>query len=181
MSANSQPSTTIPDHMRAAQWSSTSGGIEKHLKVNDKAALPKYSKKLPAEHTLVKVAYSTVNPIDYKLADTLPFIFSKPATPCLDYSGVVVESTLSHLKTGELVFGKTEPPAFSALGDYIVVGKQGCVPVPNDVSLKDAACVGVVGLTAFQCIVPHVKEGSRVFVSLACRLSWSSAKLGVVL
>ncbi|KAK3676031.1 hypothetical protein LTR78_004223 [Recurvomyces mirabilis] len=155
----------VPDHMRASQWTYSHGGIDKNLKLNPKASLPKNAKSLRAGQTLVKVAYACPNPIDYKLADNVPFIFSKPATPCLDYSGIVVESKLGHLKTGELVFGKTEPPSCGALGEYIVVGKEGCVPVPNDVSLKDAACVGVVGLTAYQCIVPYAKKGDKVFIN----------------
>lgn len=156
---------TLPDTMRAAQWTTTSGGIDKNLRLNPAAALPRNAHSLPKHSTLVKVAYATPNPVDYKLAETLPFIFSKPAIPCLDYSGVVVDSTLPHLKTGELVFGKTEPPAFGALAEYLVVDKEGCVPLPDDVSLKDAACVGVVGLTAYQCLAPYVKEGGKVFIN----------------
>ncbi|KAK5119686.1 hypothetical protein LTR85_007262 [Meristemomyces frigidus] len=155
----------IPSTMRASQWTSVSGGIEKNLKVNDQAPLPKKAKSLPKDHTLVRVSYTTPNPIDYKLMDTLPFIFSKPATPCMDFSGKVVTSTLPHLKPGEPVFGKTEPPAFGALGEYVVVGEQGCVPLPNDVELKQAACVGITGLTAYQCIVPFAKAGDKIFIN----------------
>ncbi|KAK5723583.1 hypothetical protein LTR15_005282 [Elasticomyces elasticus] len=196
---------TIPQTMRASQWSTIKGGIEKNLRVNTSAKLPKNANSLPADHTLVKVAYTTPNPIDskqtnrynpgrraisrlpnsYKLplsvlvyylggltremspkvAEFFPFLLSKPATPCLDFSGTVVATTLAHLKPGELVFGKTEPPAFGALGEYVVVGKAGCVPVPNGVSLKQAACVGVTGLTSYQCIAPYVKAGDKVFIN----------------
>jgi len=154
----------IPSTMRASQWT-TSGGIEKNLRLNSHAALPKNAKSLPADHTLVQVLYTTPNPIDWKMADTLPFIFSKPATPGLDFAGKVVTSTLPHLKPGELVFGKTEPPVFGTLGEYVVVGKQGVVPLPDDVPPKQAACVGVVGLTAYQCIAPFVKAGEKVFIN----------------
>ncbi|KAK3068199.1 hypothetical protein LTR53_014428 [Teratosphaeriaceae sp. CCFEE 6253] len=158
-------STAIPSTMRASQWKTTKGGIEHNLALNPSAPLPKNAHALPKDSTLVKVAYSTPNPIDYKLADMLPFIFTKPATPCLDYAGTVVATTLAHLKPGEAVFGKTEPPAFGALAEYIVVGKAGCVPVPNGVSLKDAACVGVVGLTSYQSIAPYVKPGDKVLIN----------------
>ncbi|TKA69197.1 hypothetical protein B0A55_07078 [Friedmanniomyces simplex] len=157
--------TNIPSTMRASQWTTTKGGIDKNLKLNPAAPLPKTATSLPPDHTLVRVAYSTPNPIDYKLAEYLPFIFSKPATPCLDFSGTVVATTLAHLKPGELVFGKTEPPAFGALGEYIVVAKAGCVPLPNGVSLKQAACVGVTGLTSYQCLAPHVKAGDKVLIN----------------
>lgn len=76
----------LPLTMRAAQWTTTSGGIGKNLKVNSEAAPPKNAGKLPTDHTLVKVLYTSLNPIDYKLAETLPFIFSKPATPCESFT-----------------------------------------------------------------------------------------------
>ncbi|KAI6823810.1 NAD(P)-binding protein [Hortaea werneckii] len=155
----------LPLNMRAAQWHTTSGGIEKNLELNTEAATPKNAGSLPADHTLVKVLYSTPNPIDYKVADTLPFIFSKPATPCLDFAGKVVATKLPHLKPGEMVFGKTEPPAFGCLGEYVVVGKEGVVPLPPDVDPKQAACVGVTGLTAYQCIVPFAKPGNKIFIN----------------
>lgn len=157
--------TSLPTTMRASQWTTVSGGIEKNLKVNNQAPLPKNANSLPADHTLVKVLYATPNPIDYKLMDTLPWMFTKPCTPCLDFSGKVVTSTLPHLKPGELVFGKTEPPGFGALGEYVVVGKQACIPLPDDVEPKQGACVGITGLTAYQCIAPFAKAGDKVFIN----------------
>ncbi|KAK1090717.1 hypothetical protein LTR48_007750, partial [Friedmanniomyces endolithicus] len=156
---------SIPSTMRASQWTTTKGGLDKTLTLNPSAPLPKTAHALPPDHTLVKVAYTTPNPIDYKLAEVLPFIFSKPAIPCLDFSGTILATTLPHLKPGELVFGKTEPPAFGALGEYVVVAKAGCVPVPNGVSLKQAACVGVAGLTSYQCLAPHVRPGDKVLIN----------------
>ncbi|EMC98493.1 hypothetical protein BAUCODRAFT_428085 [Baudoinia panamericana UAMH 10762] len=157
--------STLPQTMRASQWTTTSGGLDKNLRVNTSAPLPTNAKSLKPGETCVKVAYTTVNPADYKAVETLPFLFSKPATPCMDYSGTVVTTTLPHLKPGELVFGKTEPPVFGCLGEYVVVGKAGCVPVPDSVRLKDAACVGVTGLTSYQCLAPYVKAGDKVFIN----------------
>lgn len=39
------------------------------------------------------------------------------------------------------------------------------MPVPEGVEVDDAACIGTAGSTAYQCIVPNVKEGDRVFVN----------------
>lgn len=158
-------STTFPETMRASQWTRMSGGIDRSLKFTSEAALPKNAKSLPKDSTLVKVAYTTPNPIDHKVAETLPFIFSKPAIPCLDFAGHVVSSTLPHLKPGEPVFGKTEAPAFGACAEYVVAGKESCVPCPPDVPLREAACVGIVGLTAYQELVPFVREGDKVFIN----------------
>ena len=155
----------LPATMRASQWTTTHGGIEKNLKMNPTAPLPKNANNLPADHTLVKVLYTTPNPVDYKLADTLPFIFSKPATPCLDFAGRVVATTLPHLKPGELVFGATAPPVFGAAAEYLIVGKSQLAPIPDGVDPKDAATMGIVGLTAYQTIAPFVKAGSKVLIN----------------
>ena len=161
-------SVGLPQSMRACQWSSAAGGLEKNLKVNGSASLPKGASSLSKDQTLVKVSYSALNPVDFKLPE-LPivgqFVIKKPASPCMDYSGRVVATGRSDIKPGQLVFGKLEPPQFGALAEYIVVGREGVVPLPEGVKLQDAGCVGVAGLTAYQCIVPNVKNGDKVFIN----------------
>lgn len=167
-SAYTNMADQLPATMKAAQWSTTAGGIEKNLKVNPKALLPKTAKNLPKDSTLVKVHYSTVNPVDYKMPEAPlvgNYLFSRPAIPCGDFAGTVVTSSLPHLKPGELVFGKTEPPTFNALAEYMIVNKMGIAPIPDGVSFQDTVGVGVCGLTAYQCIVPFTKPGSKVFIN----------------
>jgi len=155
--------------MRAAQWTTTSKGIENGCTFNSSATLPKNASSLPKNSTLVKVAYSTINPVDYKLPET-PILrtlaFSKPATPCLDFSGHVVSTNRSDLKPGDAVFGKTEPPVFGALAEYAIVGPAGCVKLPPNTPLRDAAGLGVCGLTAYQTLAPYVKQpGMKIFIN----------------
>lgn len=160
--------TNIPTSMRASQWTSAAGGLEKNLKVNTNASLPKAANSLGKDQTLVKVSYSALNPVDFKLPE-LPivgqFAISKPASPCMDFSGKVVATTRSDLKPGQSVFGKLEPPQFGAMAEYVVADRAGCVLLPEGVSLKDAGSVGVAGLTAYQCVVPNVKSGGKVFIN----------------
>lgn len=159
--------SALGDTMRAAAYESTAGGIHKNLKATSSWPLPKNAKNLPKDHTLVRVSYAALNPVDYKVPE-LPligrFVFSK-GVPGLDFAGTVVESTLPHLKPGEPVFGETAPPNFGSLGEYVVAGKEAVVPVPNGVELKHAATLGVAGLTAYQTIVPFVKSGSKVLIN----------------
>lgn len=161
-------SASIPSTMRASQWSSSAGGLEKNLRVNEEAAMPAAAHSLGADQTLVKVYYSALNPVDYKLPEA-PFIstfsFKKPATPSMDFSGRVVSTSRSDLKPGQYVFGKTEPSDFGALAEYLVVGREGCVPVPDGVAMQDVGCIGVAGLTALQCISPYVQQGDKVFIN----------------
>ncbi|KAK7416531.1 hypothetical protein QQX98_005135 [Neonectria punicea] len=153
--------------MRAAQWRSVAGGMEKNLEITGEAILPKGVDAPPKDHTLVKVAYASLNHLDYKVAE-MPLgsnLFSKPATPGLDFSGTVVATTLSDLKPGQRVLGKTEPPACGTLAEYVMVGKAGIAALPDCVSLKDGACVGICGVTALQCLAPFVKPQSKILIN----------------
>lgn len=154
--------------MKASQWTNASGGLEKNLKVNNNASLPKAANSLGKDETLVKVSYSALNPVDYKMAE-MPLLgqfgISKPASPCLDYSGKVVATTRSDLKLGQSVFGKLDPPKFGAMAEYLVADREGCVALPEGATLKDAGSVGVAGLTAYQCVAPNVKAGDKVLIN----------------
>lgn len=155
--------------MKAVVWSSVSGGLEKNLHLTSTASLPPKAHSLPKDTTLVAVAYTTLNPADYKMPE-IPLIsslaFKKPAIPCSDFSGTVVSSTRADLKPGQRVFGISPPPKYGALCEYVVVSGEDClVPVPDGVNLPDAAAIGVCGGTAYQTIVPYVTRDAKVFIN----------------
>lgn len=156
-----------PATMRAWQYSSTKNGIEKNLAINPKATLPKLK---PDQH-LIKVIATALNPIDYKPAE-IPgvgyFAITKPATPGIDFAGTIAQAAPgSALKTGQLVFGMAgnSPLAGGALAEFCVSGTKTTVALPDGVDPVDAATLGVASLTAYQSIVPHVKEGHRIFIN----------------
>ena len=154
--------------MRASQWTTNADGIERDMKLNKEAPLPKNASSLPAGHTLVKVAYSTVNPFDYKVAETPvvgQHILTKPSTPGLDFAGTVVETKRTDLKAGDRVFGRTDPPIFGCLAEYVVVREAGIFPVPEGVSLRDASTAGIADLAAYQSIIPFINSESSVFIN----------------
>ena len=166
--------------MKAWQYSQSSNGIEKNLKLNNAAPLPPTAHSLGTDQVLVQVLSASLNPADYKLAE-IPLVsalaIKKPATPAVDFAGRVVASgprsgkipsSEDLLKAGQLVFGKLDPlPArYGVLAEFTVAPRSGCVPLPaRGVGVDDAACVGTAALTAYQCIVPHVKAGDRVFIN----------------
>ena len=168
--------SSIPKTMKAWQYSKTSGGLEKNLKLNTAASLPPAAHSLGADQVLVQVLSSSLNPADHKFAE-IPvvsgFMIKKPASPAMDFSGRVVATgpnskkiSAEDLKPGQLVFGKTDGPnQYGTLAEYTIVSRSGCVPLPPGVNPDDAACIGVAALTAYQCIVPHVKAGDRVFIN----------------
>ncbi|RGP61083.1 hypothetical protein FLONG3_10638 [Fusarium longipes] len=153
--------------MRAAQWRTITNGIDRGLKLTIDARLPRGAQSLPKGHTLVKVAYVSVNHLDYKIAE-MPLgsmIFTKPVTPGLDYSGTIISTTLQGFATGQRVFGRTELPIGGTLAEYVVVGEKGLAAVPDGVSLRDAACVGICGTTNAQYLMPFLKPGDKVFIN----------------
>lgn len=135
------------------------------MQVND-VPLPKNSTSLPKDSVLVKVAYSSLNPVDHKFPET-PLIGRLIArVPGSDFAGSVVSSTHSDVKAGDAVFGLTQPPNFGTLAEYVVIpGRQNIAHVPSGVNPKDASALGVVALTAYQSIVPFVSKGDKVFIN----------------
>lgn len=156
-----------PATIRAWQYSSTKGGLEKNLQLNPSAPLPKPK---PNQH-LVKVMTMALNPVDYKVAE-MPYIgrlvVSKKATPGLDFAGnIVTPAKGSSLKPGQLVFGAcgTSPFAGGALSEFAIARIENVVAVPDGVSPIDVGTIGVASLTAYQSIVPRVKKGDKVFIN----------------
>ena len=165
----SVPTTTnLPTTMRAWQWNTCTTTLESALTLNPSAPLP--SRPLAAGECLIRVHAASLNPVDYKLAE-LPIVgrmaIPKPATPGLDFSGVVAKAgSGSSLKVGQRVFGKLEPKQqLGTLGEYIIGSKAGTVPLPEGVSFEEGATLGVCGLVTYQCLVRNVKKGDRVLVN----------------
>lgn len=162
--ATSSPSA--PSTMRAWQYTSTRGGLEKNLHLNPSAPLP-----IPkADQHLIRILFTALNPVDYKPAE-MPLVtrfLSKPITPCIDFVGTIVTpAPTSELKAGQLVFGVagTTPIAGGALREFAVASTKGTVALPENVSPLDAVTIGVAGLTAYQTIVPRVKSGDKIFIN----------------
>ena len=153
--------------MRAWQYSSTKGGLEKNLKINPSAPLPKPKS---GQH-LIRVIATALNPVDYKPAEVpgvTRFAITKPATPGIDFAGSIVRpASGSPLKAGQLVFGCSgnSPLAGGALSEFNVSGTNSTVALPDEVDPVDAATIGIAGLTAYQSIVPHIKKGDKVFIN----------------
>ena len=166
---------SIPSTMKAWQFSDGSGGLDKHLHLNNSAPLPPKAKNLGTDEILIKVIASSINPIDYKLAEFFVrrFVYGADATPAHDYAGRVVATgpnsgkySKQDLKPGQLVFGRLDNPTkHGTLAEYTVATRIGCVPIPDGVKPIDAAAMTTAALTSYQTIVPFVKSGDRIFVN----------------
>jgi alkaline phosphatase D len=152
--------------MKAWQYKSVAGGMEKNLHVNDNAPKP-----VPGDdEILVQVHAMALNPVDHKVTESpAPLrLLGSVFIPGSDYCGRVAEvgKNATSFTRGDMVFGaKIGSFANGTLAQYVAINKEHAAPLPKNVSVEDAASVGIVGLTEFQAINPNVKRGDKVFIN----------------
>lgn len=153
----------IPSTYRAWQFTSAKGGLEKNLKINP--SIPQHKAK--SDQHLIQVVAAALNPVDYKPAE-VPFFttfIKTPAIPGIDFAGRIVQpADGSPLKPGQAVFGAAGTGfAGGALGEYITSNRV--APLPEGIPFSHGASAVIAGISAYQSIVPFVKEGSSVFIN----------------
>ncbi|PSK54026.1 Zinc-type alcohol dehydrogenase-like protein [Elsinoe australis] len=155
-----------PSTMRAWQYTSTPGGLERNLSLNTSVPYP-FTSPSPNE-LIIQVHATALNPADYKLAEVplVPLIFPrKPASPSMDFSGVVhAAGATSGLSPGDRVAGRIPPTQYGALSEYVKVDRGAVARLPDAVGFVDGACLGTAGMTALQSL-EGVREGDRVLVN----------------
>ena len=107
---------------------------------------------LPAGEVLIKVAYSSINYKDGlasipegKIVRSYPFI------PGIDLAGVVVSSKDPRYREGDQVIATSYEIGVSHYGgysEYARIPADWIVPLPENLSLKEAMIYGTAGLTA---------------------------------
>ncbi|KAL1801270.1 hypothetical protein ACET3X_001612 [Alternaria dauci] len=152
--------------MKAWQYNSTQGGIEKNLQINDAAPQP----TLHDEQILVQVHAMAVNPVDHKITEgPLPLrLVGSDVTPGADFCGKVAQvgKKVDEFQIGEYVFGsKVGTLTGGTLAQYVAVERNMLARLPEGVKVEEAAGAGVVGLTGYQAIAPNVKSGDKVFIN----------------
>lgn len=153
----------------AWQYNESGGSLPAKIFLNNTA--PRPSTALAPDEVLVHVISAALNPVDVKVAEFgyINWAVKFPSTPGHDFCGRVVESgnAVDSLVDGQLVFGSVGTPIaqHGTLSEYIVVTTAGCVPLPSGVDPDDGAALGTAAITAYQCIVPYVKRGDKVFIN----------------
>ena len=120
---------------------------------------------------VVRVAYSSVNPIDWKLRQgLLPFRLPLPfpMVPGYDIAGQVVEvgPRVTRFDVGDWVFACLDSRLGGAAAEYAAVGEEAAARIPPNVSVSNAALVPLAGLTALQALrdLGRLRPGHRVLV-----------------
>ncbi len=129
------------------------GGLDK-LKISEVAS-PEPSNG----EVRIKIAYSSVNPVDWKiregrLAGMFPHHF--PLILGWDASGVIdkVGKNVTKFKVGDSVYAyaRKAEVQWGTYAEYVVLNEEVVAPAPKTVGLDQAATVPLVGLTAWQAI-----------------------------
>lgn len=112
---------------------------------------------------LIKVAYSSLNYKDMlAVQKNGGVIRNYPMIPGIDLSGTIVDAGTSDYTTGQEVLvtgyalGMTHTGGFS---EYARVPAEWVVPLPKELTLKDAMTLGTAGLTAALSIAALEKNG----------------------
>lgn len=124
-----------------------------------------------ATQLLVKVAASSVNPVDWKLRNTRSLFYrpvSFPSIPGADLAGEVVEvgTRVTGFKPGDRIFAMAKVGSGAASAEYAVVEAQAAARTPANLSLAEAAAIPLAGLTALQSLrdLGGIAAGQRVLI-----------------
>ncbi|MGE8063565.1 zinc-dependent alcohol dehydrogenase family protein [Pseudomonas sp. NPDC089569] len=125
-----------------------------------------------ANQVLVRIIASGVNPIDYKIrTGKAPYAMPElPAVLGTDMAGVVeaVGANVKHLSVGDEVYGLVGGVRGlqGSLAEYVAVDTDLLALKPKNLSLREAAAIPLVFLTAWEGLVDcaQVKAGQKVLV-----------------
>jgi len=125
-----------------------------------------------AGEVLVRVAASSINPVDWKIASgalRLIFWLRLPAVPGFDVAGTVVAAGpgVTGFAPGDRVHARMTK--IGACAEMVVVRADVLAHVPSEMSLDEAAALPLAGMTALQSLrdfadVPVVQAHQRVLV-----------------
>ena len=123
-------------------------------------------------HVLVKISASSVNTVDTmirKMGKELPLSPDTPAILGMDFAGTVEEigSNVTDYSVGDEVYGCAGGLADlpGTLAEYIVADCDLIAHKPKMLSMRQAAAIPLVGITAYEGLVrAGTSEGQRVLV-----------------
>ncbi|HLJ11271.1 MAG TPA: zinc-binding dehydrogenase [Planctomycetaceae bacterium] len=144
----------------------------------DRAGLPLEAVRVPvpqpaADQVLIRVAASSLNPLEYKLADLNFMGRTPPVVLGLDLSGVVVAAghSVSGIAVGDAVAGMADLNGDGGWiargrseGGYAVAHRFLTVRKPPSLSFRDAAALPMCFLSAFAGLYPAVQAGDTVYI-----------------
>jgi len=128
--------------------------------------------EVKAGHVLVKIAASSVNTVDTmirKMGKELPLSPDTPAILGMDFAGKieVIGDGVNDYATGDEVYGCAGGLANlpGTLAEYIVADTNLISHKPKNLSMREAAALPLVGITAYEGLMrAGIKKGQKVLV-----------------
>lgn len=122
---------------------------------------------LKPDEVLIQVEAAGVNPSDVKNVQGVMKNTTLPRIPGRDFAGTVIEGPDAFM--GKKVWGTGGDIGFTRDGSHsrlLVIPQDAVTPIPNSLSLDEAAAVGVAYVTAWLCVVEaaKVQPGETVLV-----------------
>lgn len=125
-----------------------------------------------AGHVLVKVAASSVNPVDYKIRElgtNLPFAPSLPAVLGMDFAGTIeeIDSDVADFNIGDEVYGCAGGlgELAGSLAEYMLVDVRLMAKKPKNLTMEQAAALPLVAITAYEGLTrAGVSKGQKVLI-----------------
>jgi NADPH:quinone reductase-like Zn-dependent oxidoreductase len=144
----------------------------------DRAGLPLEAVRMPvprpgADQVLIRVAASSLNPLEYKLADLNFFRRTPPVVLGLDLSGIVVAigSAVRGIAVGDSVVAMADlngdggwVAGGGGEGGYALAREFLTVPKPASLSFLHAAALPMCFLSAFAGLYDRVQAGDTVYI-----------------
>lgn len=124
-------------------------------------------------HVLIDVKATSVNPVDCRIrrGDAMAMASSLPAILQGDVAGVIVEvgEGVQGFKVGDEVYalaGGTRNCAGGALGEYMLADADFLAFKPKNLTMKEAAALPLVSLTAWQGLIERIRvqPGQKVLI-----------------
>ncbi len=136
----------------------------------ESAEIPK--PEIKAGHILVRVAASSVNPVDYKIRElgtTLPFAPTLPAVLGMDFAGTVeaIGEGVTAYQLGDEVYGCAGGlgDLAGSLAEYMLADTRLTAKKPKNISMEEAAALPLVSITAYEGLArAGVSSGQKVLV-----------------
>lgn len=128
--------------------------------------------ELKPDEVLIKVHYTSVNPVDWKmrsglLKDHMPLKF--PAILGIDVAGTIEKtgSDSKKFKVGDKVFCRADVSNGGSYSEYVAVNEDNVAHAPESISLKETAALPVTAGTAWSSLfdTANLKSGQKVLIT----------------
>ncbi|HUO77378.1 MAG TPA: NAD(P)-dependent alcohol dehydrogenase [Thermodesulfovibrionales bacterium] len=124
------------------------------------------------DRLLVRIFYSSVNPVDWKIRNGSLRLISGSRFPMMlgfDIAGEVVDtgSAVTRFKKGDRVFGMLDFRHRGAYAEYACANEAGLALIPETLDFKEAAAIPLAALTAYQALhyKGRIKNGKTVLIN----------------